>query len=72
MVGQSPATYHAVLNRPFKIILNNYDFNQGGVIIIIALLCTVCDSCTDCFHTLAMSIDDTSHDDNLINKTRHF
>ena len=45
-----------------KIILNDYDFNQTGAIIIIALFCTACDSCTDCFHTLAMSIDDTSHD----------
>ena len=45
-----------------KIILNDYDFNQAGAIIIIALFCTACDSCTDCFHTLAMSIDDTSHD----------
>ena len=51
-----------LINRPFKIILNDYDFNQAGVIIIIALFCTACDSCTDCFHTLAMSIDDTSHD----------
>ena len=51
-----------LINRPFKIILNDYDFNQAGVIIIIAVFCTVCDSCTDCFHTLAMSIDDTSHD----------
>ena len=50
------------INRPFKIILNDYDFSQAGVIIIIALFCTACDSCTDCFHTLAMSIDDTSHD----------
>ena len=45
-----------------KIILNDYVFNQAGAIIIIALFCTACDSCTDCFHTLAMSIDDTSHD----------
>ena len=51
-----------LINRPFKIILNDYNFNQAGVIIIIALFCTACDSCTDCFHTLAMSIDDTSHD----------
>ena len=32
-------------------------------------------SWADCFHTLAMSIDDTGHDvryDYLINKTRHF
>ena len=52
----------APINRPFKIILNDYDLNQAGVMIIIALFCTACDSCTDCFHTLAMSIDDTSHD----------
>ena len=32
----------------------------GGI--IIALLCTACDSWTDRFHTLAMSIDCTSHD----------
>ena len=51
-----------LINRPFKIILNDYDFIQAGVIIIIALFCTACDSCTDCFHTLGMSIDDTSHD----------
>ena len=49
-------------NRPFKIILNDYDFNQAGVILIIALFCTAWDSCMDCFHTLAISIDDTSHD----------
>ena len=42
-----------LINRPFKIILNDYDFNLAGVIIIIALFCTACDSCTDCFHTLA-------------------
>ena len=46
-----------LINRPFKIILND----QAGVIIIIALFFTACDSCTDCFHTLAMSFDDTSH-----------
>ena len=51
-----------LINRSFKIILNNYDFNQAGVIIIIAVFCMACDSCTDCFHTLTMSIDDTSHD----------
>ena len=51
-----------LINRPFKIILNDYDFNQAGVIIIIALFCTACDACTDCFHTLAMSIDYTSRD----------
>ena len=51
-----------LINRPFKIILNDYDFNQAGVIIIIALFCTACYSCTNCFHTLDMSIDDTSHD----------
>ena len=51
-----------LINRPFKIILNDYDFNQASVIIIIALFCTACDSCTDCFHTFAMSIADTSHD----------
>ena len=51
-----------LINRPFKITLKDYDFNQAGVIIIIALFCTACDSCTDCFHTLAMSINDTSHD----------
>ena len=51
-----------LINRPFKIILNDYNFNQAGVIIIIALFCTACNSCTDCFHTLTMSIDDTSHD----------
>ena len=45
-----------------KIILNDYDFNQAGAIIIIALFFTACDSCMDCFHTLAMSIDDRSHD----------
>ena len=52
-------------NSPFKIQcnhVNDYDFNQAGVIIIIALFCTACDSCMECFHTLAMSIDDTSHD----------
>ena len=58
ILGQSPAM---LINRPFKIILNDYDFNQAGVIIIIALFCTACDYCTGCFHTLAMSIDDTSH-----------
>ena len=51
-----------LINRPFKIILNDYDFNQAGFIITIALFCPACDSCTDCFHTLAMFIDDTSHD----------
>ena len=51
-----------LINRTFKIILKDYDFNQAGVIIIIALFSTACDSCMDCFHTLAMSIDDTSHD----------
>ena len=51
-----------IKGRLFKIILNDYDFNQAGVIIIIALFCTACDSCTGCFHTLAMSIDNTSHD----------
>ena len=50
-----------LINRPFKIILKDYDFNEAGVNIIIALFCTACDSCTDCFHTLAMSIDDTSN-----------
>ena len=48
--------------------------NSAGIIIIIALFCTACDTWTDCFHTLAMSIDDTSSattcvNDNLINKT---
>ena len=50
-----------LINRPFKIIFNDYDSNQAGVIMIISLFCTVCDSCADCFHTLAMSIDDMSH-----------
>ena len=56
------------MNRLFK---TDYDFNQAGVIIIFSLFCKACDSWTDCFHTLATSIDDTSHDV-LINKTRHF
>ena len=44
-----------LINRPFN-------FNQAGVIIIIALFCTACDSWTVCLHTLAISIDDRSHD----------
>ena len=51
----------SLINRPFKIIFNDNDFNQAGVIILIALFRTACDSWTDCFYTLAMSIDDTSH-----------
>ena len=45
-------------------ILHGHVFvmNQTGVIIIPALFCMACDSWTDCFHTLAMSIDDMSHD----------
>ena len=64
-----------LINRPFKIILNDYDFNQAGVMIITALFCTACDSCTDCFHTLAdilMTRATTCVNDNLINKTRLF
>ena len=51
-----------LINRLFKIILKDNDFNQAGVIIIIALFCTACDSCKNCFHTLTMSIDGMSHD----------
>ena len=51
-----------LINRPFKIIFNDYDLNQAGVIIIIAKFYTVCDSWTNCFHTFALSLDDTSHD----------
>ena len=53
-----------LINRPF----NNNPLtittllNQAGVIIIIGLFFTACDSWTDCFHTLAMSIYDTSQD----------
>ena len=62
-----------LINSPFKIILNDSNFNQAGVIIIIALFYTACDSCADCFHTLAMSIDDTTCvNANLINKTGTF
>ena len=52
----------SLTNRPFKIILIDYVFNQAGVIMTIALFCMACDSWTDCFHTLAMYIDDKSHD----------
>ena len=44
-----------LINCPFKIILNDYYFNQAGLMIIIALFCMAFDSSTDCFHTLAMS-----------------
>ena len=68
-----------LINRPFKIILNDYDFNQAGVIIIIALfarrvtpvrivftpwLCLSMTRATTCVND--------SVNDNLINKTWHF
>ena len=43
-----------LINRPFKIITT--------LIKQVSLIYTACDSWTDCFHTFALSIDDTSHD----------
>ena len=64
-----------LINRPFEIILSDYDFNQAGVIIMIALFCTACDSCTIVFTPwlcLLMTRVTTCVKENLINKMRHF
>ena len=52
----------SLINVHLRSSFNDNDFNQEGVITLIALICTACDSWTDYFHTLAISIDDTSHD----------
>ena len=60
----------SLINRPFKLILNDYVSNQAGVIMIIALFCMACNSLTDCFTPslcLLMTRVTTSVNDNLIN-----